>query len=403
MPRLTSRESAGRRLGTLDIIREALGSLRRRPGRATLFAIGAALGTAILAASLTLAASAAGQVRAQFDELRSTRLSVTNPDDSGWLSPEAVARVRQLSGVQAVGVQQVAADPVPVSRIAAVYADSAPVPVTVTAATPDSLEAAGVIVRSGRSFDAGMVERRDPVVLLGAALAASLGNPTPDGRTVIFLAGQPVLLVGIVDATHGGDPGILLGAFVPSASSLGSKLHWLSPTVVINTDIGDTDAIASAVPSALFPQGTNSLVVRIPADPQGLRSSVGSELQLLLNVLGIVSLAIGAVVIGTAAVSAVGQRRADIALRRALGTSRAAIYAQIMLETTITGGAGGLVGAVLGQLASVVIADVNSWPLVTSLVLLPVGAGLGLVVGSLAGLYPAAAAALAQPADALRA
>lgn len=384
-----------------DTLREAITSLFARPGRTALLCLGAALGTAVLAASLTLAAAASAQVGEQFDQLRSTRITVTNPTDQRWLEPDNLDRLRQLPGVTMAGDMRQSQDVVPISRLDANR--STPVPTTLTAATPGALQAEGATIRAGRLYDAGATQRADSVVVIGAALARSLDLPEFNGHTEITIAGTRALVIGIIDAGAKGDPNLLLGAYVPNTRSLASApIRWQPPTVVINTELRATDGLAIAVPIALAPGHVESLIVQTPPDPQGLQSAVSTQLQLLLLVLGGISLVIGIVVIGTATVSAVTQRRTEIALRRALGTSRAATYLQILTETSLTGAAGGILGAYLGQVTTAILSAANDWPITTNLALIPAGALVGLVSGALAGIYPAATAATAEPARALR-
>lgn len=384
-----------------DIAREAFDSLSARPGRSALLCLGAALGTAALAASLTLAASAAARVSAQFDELRSTRITVTNPTDPQWLLPANLDHVRHLAGVTAAGTEQSSQDATPIAQLGNDITQ--PIPTTVTAASVQGLQAQGAQLRSGRMYDDAMSARGDSVVLLGAGLARSLHLPAVDDQTQITIGGVRALVIGVIEPGPKGDPNLLLGAYVPSTHSLlATNIRWQSPTVIVNTTLRATDGIANAAPLALAPNAAKDLIVETPPDPQGLRSAVTSQLQLLLLVLGAVSLAIGAVVIGISALSAITQRRTEIALRRALGTTRSAIYLQILIETGLTGVLGGVIGVYIGELTTACISAANGWPISTSLILIPAGAVLGLAAGTVAGLYPAGAAASAQPADALR-
>lgn len=389
----------GQRLA--DTVREATASLSAQRGRTVLLCLGAAIGTAVLAVSLTLAAAASSQVTEQFNQLRSTRITVTSPNDQHWLGQRNLDRLRQLDGVVAAGTMQHSREPVAASRLG--ESRSAPIPVTVTAAAPAALRAAGATVQAGRIYDAGAVHRGDQVVVLGAGLAQSLGLAPLDGHTEISVGGTRALVVGIINAAAEADPNLLLGAYIPSTHSLtAAPIRWQSPTVVIDTELEATDGLARSAPVALAPAAAEDLIVQTPADPQGLQSAVSDQLQLLLLILGGISLIIGTVVIATATVSAVAQRRTEIALRRALGTSRSAIYLQILIETSLTGAIGGIVGVYLGELTTIIVSLSNGWPIVTNLALIPGGGVIGIVAGALAGIYPAASAATTQPARALR-
>jgi putative ABC transport system permease protein len=100
-------------------------------------------------------------------------------------------------------------------------------------------------------------------------------------------------------------------------------------------------------------------------------------------------------------------RAGDIGVRRALGASRAAIFAQCLIETGVVGLAGGILGlalTALGLLAARSLLTNNfaalahlDWTDTAIAVLLAVGATL------LAGLYPTWRAAHVQPAWQLKA
>lgn len=382
-----------------DIVGEALTTLVRRPGRAALFVVGAALGSAIFANSMLLSSASAAQVAKQFDEIRSTRVSVTDPDDAEWLDPGRITATSTLSGVRSIGVTSVTNDQVPLSNSR--WDNEESVPAIVGAADTDALQAMGAELVDGRFYDSGAVRRGDPVVVLGASLAASLGHPPANGHTVVWLNGRSLLVVGVVDVAPRGDPNLLLRAFVPSIQLL-SGLSLASPTVVVDTAVGMTNDVASILALALRPNGPDDLVVAVPADPQGLRKTIDDQLRLFIVVLSIIAFVIGAVVVGNSALSAIGQRRVEFALRRALGTSRTAICTQVVLETTLCGGAGGLAGVYLGHLVAIVIDVASGWPIRTDIRLLPIGLGMGAISGMIAGLYPAIAAGRMEPAQALR-
>jgi putative ABC transport system permease protein len=72
------------------------------------------------------------------------------------------------------------------------------------------------------------------------------------------------------------------------------------------------------------------------------------------------------------------------------------------VESGLSGVLGGIVGLALGINITAVTCLLKNWTVVFSPWLLAVGPLLGLVVGMLAGMYPAIAAARLAPVDALR-
>lgn len=96
-------------------------------------------------------------------------------------------------------------------------------------------------------------------------------------------------------------------------------------------------------------------------------------------------------------------RTSEIGLRRALGSSHADIARLFLTEGAITGVLGGLAGAAVGVVGTVVTALVNGWSVSMPWWLPLIGLAIGAVVGVLASVYPALSAAKVNPATAIRA
>lgn len=98
---------------------------------------------------------------------------------------------------------------------------------------------------------------------------------------------------------------------------------------------------------------------------------------------------------------AVGQRRVEIGLRRAVGARRRDILGQFLAETLCTGMIGGCVGVTLAGIGIVLGEALSGWPLVLSWPSVVLPLAVAIAMATLCGLGPALRAAKIDPIVAL--
>ena len=121
----------------------------------------------------------------------------------------------------------------------------------------------------------------------------------------------------------------------------------------------------------------------------------------LLLGLGAVALLVGGVGVANTMVISVLERRAEIGLRRSLGATRGQIRAQFLAESLLLSALGGVGGVLLGIAVTGGYATAQGWPAVVPPWASLGGVGATLLIGALAGLYPAVRAARLAPTEAL--
>lgn len=143
------------------------------------------------------------------------------------------------------------------------------------------------------------------------------------------------------------------------------------------------------------------MLVSRPSDALAAREATDSALTGLLLGLGGVALLVGGVGVGNTMVISVLERRPEIGLRRALGATSGQIRGQFVSESLLLSALGGLGGTVLGTAITAGYAYVRDWPTAVPMWAAVAGMGVTLVIGAVAGLYPAVRAGRLAPTQAL--
>ncbi|GIF21686.1 putative ABC transport system permease protein [Actinoplanes tereljensis] len=390
-----------------DLASEALAGVLQRPGRAALTALGTVVGVATFVIVLGLTATVGGQISSRFTVLGATEVQVedtsADPGLDGPAFPEdAAGRVRAIHGVVQAGVYWSAGERTVNSRPLADTAGTDAYPVV--AASPGAVTAMHPAVATGRLFDDFHNRSAEPVALLGEAMAKRLGITRLDSHPAVFVAGVPLTVIGILgDAQRHGD--LLLSVVVPERTV---ERLWGPPAqgepskMIVETQIGAAQVVASQVAVALRPDAPDRLKVTAPPDPRSLRDSVATDLNSLFLALALTCLGVGMVGIANTTFVAVLERTGEIGLRRSFGARGSHIAAQFLLESAILGTMGGLIGTCVGTLSVVAIAATRHWTAVVEPWTVLPAPLLGTVTGILAGLYPAMRAARIQPVQALQ-
>lgn len=391
-------------IGPADLLRESAASITVRPLRSLLTAAGIAMGIATFVAVLGLTTSASARISDRFDVRRATRVEVIDAglDEADRPFPaDAGERLRRLPGVRAGGELWRVSPAAFVSVHPPVDELGPAVPTPVIAAGVDALDAIGPTF-TGRLYDELLRSRHERVAVLGASIASRLGMDFPRQSTA-FIGDVPFVVLGVIDNVDL-EPELLLSVVVPDTTA---DVLWAGHTdeprrVVVRTDPGAAQAVASQVALALRPHDPERLLVEAPPDPRTLRGQVESDVNALFVVLAAVSLVIGAIGIMNSTIVSVLERVPEIGVRRALGARRRDVALQFLAESAVLGSMGGVFGTASGLIAVVVITVTRGWTTVVEPLVVLGSPLLGIGVGLLAGAYPALKAAGIEPADAVR-
>jgi ABC-type lipoprotein release transport system permease subunit len=394
------------RFGARELLTESVAGIFDRPVRSAFTAGGVVLGIATLVAASGLTATAGNQIVTRLDRAAQTEIVITAATDDKGQVPEgnleaipwdAEQRLSKLSGVTGagsvleLGSVAVTAHPTVVREVQA----------PVFGASQGLCRAVLCSMAEGHFLDAGNDARRDRVAVVGRSLAARLNVSRTDLGPFVFLNGQGYLMLGVIE--DGGRLPELLDGIVVPARTAQQISHAPAPTSVrVDTQPAATRVVALQAPLVLAPTRTNALAVQTADDTEEVRAGVANDVRALLWVLGLITLTISGLGIANIMLIGVLERTSEIGLRRALGGQRPDIAAQFLVESALIGLGGGVVGACLGVLTTIVAAATRSWVLVIDPWVAILGACAGGLIGLIAGAYPSWRAAGIEPIAALR-
>ncbi|MDD7960831.1 ABC transporter permease [Microbacterium thalli] len=396
---MTVPSSSRSRLRAADLVRLGSEGIRSKPLRAVLSALGIAIGVAAMVAVLGISASSQARLNASLAELGTNLLTTTSEPpavgDPVPLPVNADARLARLPGIETVSSLATLAD-------VHVYRSSLIDPartggLLVAAAGPELPGVVAADLASGRWFDP--VTAAFPTTVLGATAAERLGITEPGG--LVWLGGVNTTVIGILDP-------VALAPEIDITALVGMPLAYRSldfsgePTTLYQRV--DDEAIASIRPRiarVIHPDAPSTVAVSRPSDALAAVNAVDDAFTGMLLGLGGIALLVGAIGVANTMVISVIERRREIGLRRALGATRRHIRLQFLTEALVLSALGGGAGAVIGFAVTTLVATINGWPTVLPVAVPIVGVASTLVVGAVAGLYPAVRAARTPPHAAL--
>ena len=383
-----------------DLGRLSTVGLRTRKLRSGLSALGIAIGVAAIVAVLGLSSSASAGLLNEISALGTNLLVVENGQTlSGGtaelptVAPTMIGGIDGVTEVQETG--SVTGDVYASPLIPAVDSNA----IDIDAASLGLLRNVGTTVSQGSYLNAATAH--EPVCVLGAAAAQRLGiDRVYSGERIwadnmwCYVAGilNPAVLAPDIDSS------VLVG-FPAAEHYLGFDGH--PSTIYVRAQTCQVDAVDNLLGPTANPENPSEVDVSQPSAALVAQADAQGAFDGLFLGLGAVALLVGAVGVANIMIISVLERRSEIGLRRALGATKGHIRIQFPAEAVLLALLGGAVGVGVGALATAIYASSKH-----ELVVIPVlawagGIGAAIVIGAVAGLWPALRAARMSPTQAL--
>ncbi len=389
-------------LRPLDVLRVGASGPRARTARTALSALGVSIGIAALVGVLGLSESSKSALLDEISAL-GTNLLTVEPGagfggGDGQLPDSAVGSIERLDGVETAS----AVYPVEADVLKNEFVDPGETGgLSVIAADDDLLDTLNGAVAAGTWHTEATSGY--PTVVLGSVASERLGIDSLDEPTHVYLAGGYLEVIGILEEfplSADLDRSVMMG--LPAAVEY-YDAEAAASSIYTRVDDGSIDEVRYLVPPTADPESPEEVSVSRPSDALEAQAAADDALTTLFLGLGAVALLVGGIGIANVMVIAVIERRGEIGLRRALGATRAHIRRQFLTEAVILSFLGGVTGVGLGVAATYVYSTTQGWRVIIPTWVAVAGLASAIVIGAVAGLYPATRAARLAPTEALRA
>lgn len=400
-----------------NLLKIALKALSNNKLRCFLTMLGIIIGVASVITMLAIGQGSKNSIRAQISEMGSNMIMIHpgNMQRGGVRQSADDTQTLEVADYEAIRdkARYVTAISPSVNSGGQFINGNNNYPSTVYGITPDYLDIRKVSIADGEMFTEQDIKSAAKVCLLGQTV---IDNLFPDGSNPI---GRIVRFNKI--------PMKVVGTLTPKGTnSMGMDQDdvVLAPYTTVMKRILATDHLQGLFASAIDEEYTDQAIdeiteilreqhklkegadddfdIRSQKELSEMLSSTSDMLTVLLACIAGISLLVGGIGIMNIMYVSVTERTREIGLRMSLGARGIDILSQFLIEAVIISVTGGIIGVILGILASWSVNIIMHWPVSVQVYSMVLSFVVCTVTGVFFGWYPAKKAASLDPIEALR-
>lgn len=404
-----------------DTLLTAADAVRTHRLRSALTMLGILIGITAVILTVGIGRGARADVQAQINEL-GTNVLVVSPgsatDDSGVRGGFGTASTLTIEDAEAVADETVAPD---VQSAAATATSSVSLTAgttnwttTLTGTTRSWKDVRSRDLSSGRFWTAREQEDAALVTVLGPDTVTELGLVgDPVGQTVT-VDGTGLEVIGVLEALSSSENttnnDVALAPFATYSQRLvGGEDRDSVSSIYVKATAADTLSAAYQETDAtlrnlhgITSEDDVDFSIATQESILTAASSVDRTLTVMLSGIAVISLLVGGIGVMNIMLVSVSERIREIGLRKALGAKPRLIRRQFLVEASLLGFAGGLLGVALGVVGAVALPPLADVRVLLSVPVSVLAIAMAIGIGVLFGVYPASRAARLAPIDALR-
>jgi putative ABC transport system permease protein len=403
----------------VDLLEETLSAVSSNKTRSGLTMLGIVIGIASVIAMVAIGTGAQSSIEASISSLGANLLTVQpgaprtfgSTVNSGRGNAQTLTKEDANSLVSLSGVKSVSPESTNREQIVSGTSNTNTSVIGAVSAYP---EVHNMSVAQGQWFSDSQFSSYAKVAIIGPTVQSDLFSGVSTSTVIgqsIRINGLPFTIIGITASKGGnGFNNTDNNVYIP----LSTAQQFITGSIYVGSI--SIEATSQSVMSTVTDEVTTTLLARHKisdptsadfniinqADIASTASSVTGTFTALLAAVAGISLVVGGIGIMNMMLTTVTERTREIGLRKAIGAQRTDITMQFLAEAIVLTVLGGIIGIILGWLASWGVTRFFSITTQVSLNSILLAFGVSAGIGILFGYYPALRASKLNPIEALR-
>ncbi len=285
-------------------------------------------------------------------------------------------------------------------------------PTSIYGVSPEYLKIRDWGVEEGSMFTEDEVETYGKVAVIGKTVQKNLfPNENPIGKMIRF-KNIPFKVIGVLkekgENTFGQDQDDIIIAPYTAVQKRILAQAYLQSIVASSLNEENSEAAVNEIKAVMEnqhkikPEEDNDFNVSSQQELISTFSSTSEMLTVLLVAIASISLIVGGIGIMNIMYVSVKERTKEIGLRMAIGAKGNDILMQFLIESVLISITGGVLGVIIGLVATFCVQQFAGWPVSITMVSIVISFAVCTITGVFFGWYPARKAAQADPINALR-
>ncbi len=399
-----------------NLLKIALKALNNNKLRCFLTMLGIIIGVASVITMLAIGQGSKDSIKAQISEMGSNMIMIhpgnmqrggvrQSADDMQTLKVEDYEALGELDGVAAVSPS--------VNTGGQLVNGNNNYPSTIYGITPDYLDIRKLKVKDGTIFSDHDIHTAAKVCVLGKTVVDNLfpNGEDPVGRVVRF-GSIPLTVIGVLEPkgtnTMGMDQDDVVLAPYTTVMKRILAIDYIQGIFASAVDEDHTDETIDEITATLRMRhklkddADDDFDIRSQQELSEMMNSTSDMMTVLLACIAGISLLVGGIGIMNIMYVSVTERTREIGLRMSIGARGIDILSQFLIEAVIISVTGGVIGIIVGVVASWLVTMIAHWPVSIQMYSVGLSFVVCTVTGIFFGWYPAQKASNLDPIEALR-